>query len=222
MKILGISIKGWIKMIAVMLIVLVLGMLYAKWKGLPSFSSWLAAKPVVIDETPLVISEIKKIAELHTAKLYCEVVADSTVISSAEAAIMAVKGVLPFMPIPSADFTGSKKIVLVAKGKVIAGIDLAQLSEKDIIVKKDSVWVTLPSSKVLDIITNPSDFEVFLEEGTWNPAELAMVKQKAVRQMLEEAQKRQLTVQANERAQLLMEKFLKSTGFSYVKIQQIN
>jgi len=43
MKILGISVKGWIRMVAVMLILLVLGMLYAKWKGLPSFSNWLEA-----------------------------------------------------------------------------------------------------------------------------------------------------------------------------------
>jgi hypothetical protein len=219
MKILGISVKGWIRMVAVMLILLVLGMLYAKWKGLPSFSNWLEAKPVVIDETPLVISEIKKIAELHTAKLYCEVVADSVIISPAEAAILAMQGSGAFPILPSMVFTGGKKMVLIAKGRVIAGLDLSALNEKNVIVKNDSVWLTLPSAKILDIITNPSDFEVFTEEGTWSSNEVNAVKQKAVSIMRAEAQKRGLIEQANERAKLLMGNFLKATGFVWVEVK---
>lgn len=219
MKILGISVKGWIRMVAVMLILLVLGMLYAKWKGLPSFSNWLAAKPVVIDETPLVISEIKKIAELHTAKLYCEVVADSVIISPAEAAMLALQGSGAFPILPAMVFTGGKKMVLIAKGRVIAGLDLSALNEKNVIVKNDSVWLTLPSAKILDIITNPSDFEVFTEEGTWSSNEVNAVKQKTVGIMRAEAQKRGLIEQANERAKLLMGNFLKASGFVWVEVK---
>jgi len=219
MKILGISVKGWIRMVAVMLILLVLGMLYAKWKGLPSFSNWLEAKPVVIDETPLVISEIKKIAELHTAKLYCEVVADSVIISPAEAAMLAMQGSGAFPILPAMVFTSGKKMVLIAKGRVIAGLDLSVLNEKNVIVKNDSVWLTLPSAKILDIITNPSDFEIFTEEGTWSSNEVNAVKQKAVSIMRAEAQKRGLIEQANERAKLLMGNFLKATGFVWVEVK---
>jgi hypothetical protein len=219
MKILGISVKGWIRMVAVMLILLVLGMLYAKWKGLPSFSNWLEAKPVVIDETPLVISEIKKIAELHTAKLYCEVVADSVIISPAEAAMLAMQGSGAFPILPAMVFTSGKKMVLIAKGRVIAGLDLSVLNEKNVIVKNDSVWLTLPSAKILDIITNPSDFEIFTEEGTWSSNEVNAVKQKAVSIMRAEAQKRGLIEQANERAKLLMGNFLKASGFGWVEVK---
>ena len=206
-------------MVAVMLILLVLGMLYAKWKGLPSFSNWLEAKPVVIDETPLVISEIKKIAELHTAKLYCEVVADSVIISPAEAAMLAMQGSGAFPILPAMVFTSGKKMVLIAKGRVIAGLDLSVLNEKNVIVKNDSVWLTLPSAKILDIITNPSDFEIFTEEGTWSSNEVNAVKQKAVSIMRAEAQKRGLIEQANERAKLLMGNFLKATGFVWVEVK---
>lgn len=206
-------------MVAVMLILLVLGMLYAKWKGLPSFSNWLEAKPVVIDETPLVISEIKKIAELHTAKLYCEVVADSVIISPAEAAMLAMQGSGAFPILPAMVFTSGKKMVLIAKGRVIAGLDLSVLNEKNVIVKNDSVWLTLPSAKILDIITNPSDFEIFTEEGTWSSNEVNAVKQKAVSIMRAEAQKRGLIEQANERAKLLMGNFLKASGFGWVEVK---
>lgn len=219
MKLFGISIKGWIRIVAVMLIMLVLGMLYAKWKGLPSFSNWLTAKPVVIDETPLVISEIRKIAELHTANLYCEVVADSVVISPAEAAMIAMRNAGVFPIIPSTVFTGSKKMVVIAKGRVIAGLDLSSLNEKNIRVKNDSVWITLPTAKILEIITNPSDFEIFTEEGDWNSNEINAVKQKAVGIMRTEAINRGLTNQANDRAKKLMEDFLKASGFVYVEIR---
>jgi len=219
MKILGISVKGWIRIIAQMLIVFVVGLLYAKWKGLPSFSSWLAAKPVVIDETPLVITEIKKIAELHTAKLYCEVVADSVIISPAEAAIMVLRGSGAFPILPGGVFTGGKKMVLIAKGRVIAGIDLSLVTEKNLVVKNDSVWLTLPSSKILDIITNPSDFEVFTEEGQWSSEEVIAIKQKAVGIMRAEALNRGLTNEANERAKLLMGNFLKASGFVWVEVK---
>ena len=219
MKFIGITIKGWIRIIAIMLIMLVLVMLYAKWKGLPSFSSWLEAKPVVIDETPLVISEIKKIAELHTAKLYCEVVADSVIISPGEAAMLAMQESGAFPILPPMVFSKGKKMVLIAKGRVIAGLDLSALNEKNIVVRNDSVWITLPPAKILDIITNPSDFEVFTEEGDWSSTEINTVKQKAIGIMRNEALNRGLTNQANERAKLLMGDFLKASGFIFVEVK---
>jgi Protein of unknown function (DUF4230) len=219
MKLLGITIKGWIRIIAIMLIMLVLVMLYAKWKGLPSFSSWLEAKPVVIDETPLVISEIKKIAELHTAKLYCEVVADSVIISPGEAAMLTMQASGAFPILPSMVFSKGKKMVLIAKGQVIAGLDLSALNEKNIVVRNDSVWINLPPAKILDIITNPSDFEIFTEEGDWSSNEINAVKQKAVGLMRAEAMRRGLAEQANERAQKLMAEFLKASGFVNVEVK---
>ena len=110
-------------------------------------------------------------------------------------------------------------MVLIAKGRVIAGLDLSALNEKNVIVKNDSVWLTLPSAKILDMITNPSDFEVFTEEGTWSSNEVNAVKQKAVGIMRAEAQKRGLIEQANERAKLLMGNFLKATGFVWVEVK---
>lgn len=206
------------KLLPIIIILLLLMWAFGKWKGWPSPSNWFKAQAVRIDETPLIISEIKTIAELHTAKLYCEVVTDSVVISPPDAAYKALRDAIFFPTLPPS-FATPKKLVLVAKGNIIAGMDLAQLSENDINVKKDSVWITLPSALIIDVITNPSDFEVFLEEGTWSSTEVVLVKQKAIRQMVAEAEKRQLIAQANTRATLLMKNFLLASGFSYANIE---
>ncbi len=206
-------------MVVAVLAIMALVWLYAKWKGLPSIGDWLTPKAVIIDETPLVISEIKKIAELHTARLYCEVVADSVIISPAEAAMLAMQGSGAFPLLPPMVFSGGKKMVLIAKGRVIAGLDLSTLGEKDVIVKKDSVWVMLPPAKILDVIINPSDFEVFTEEGDWQTEEVNAIKQKAVEKMRAEAANRGLIAKANDRARELMENFLKASGFSRAEVK---
>ena len=64
-------------------------------------------------------------------------------------------GLIP-LPIPE-----KRTLVLIVKGKVIAGIDLKTLTEKDLYVKDDSVSITLPAAKILEVITNPSDIETF-------------------------------------------------------------
>jgi len=147
-------------------------------------------------------------------------VADSVIISHAEAAMMAMQGSGAFPLLPPMVFTKGKKMVLIAKGRVIAGMDLSAINEKNVVVKNDSVWLTLPSAKILDIITNPSDFEVFTEEGEWSFTEVNAVKQKAVGIMGAEALRRGLINEANERAKGLMGNFLKASGFVWVEVKE--
>jgi hypothetical protein len=184
-------------------------------------SKWLKAQPVRIDETPLIISEMKQIAELQTAKLFCEVVTDSVVISTSEAAYEALRDAIFFPPMLPA-FSMPKKIVLVTKGQVIAGIDLSILTDEDLILKGDTATLYLPPAQILDIISNPSDTEVFLENGQWTSAEIILVKQKAIRQMQIEAGDRKLIARANEKAIALMTGFLQGAGYpvAIVKIKE--
>lgn len=175
-------------------------------------SKWFKAQPLRIDETPIIISEIKQIAELQTAKLFCEVVTDSVVISTAEAAYRALRDAIFFPPLPPA-LTIPKKIVIVSKGQVIAGMDLSTITNDNIILIGDTAKLSLPSAKILDVISNPSDTEIFLESGQWTSAEIILVKQKAQRQMREEADKRALITQANEKAIALMTSFLQAAGY---------
>ncbi len=203
-----------------LLIMLAIGIwIWLKWDKIPSMSHWFSARPVRIDETPLIISEIKSIAELHTTRLYCEVVTDSMVMTKTDVILNALQNTLVTGAFIPSGMAGSKKIVIVAKGQVHAGIDLNQVKEENIRVSGDSAFLSLPSARIIEVISNPSDFEVFMEEGDWASNEIAAVKQKAIRQMTDEANRRGLVNQANEKAASLMKSFLLSSGFTYAKVQ---
>ncbi|HMP92468.1 MAG TPA: DUF4230 domain-containing protein, partial [Phnomibacter sp.] len=183
-----------------------------RFNWLPSPAGWFAAKPVLIDNTPLVVLEMRTIAELYTAGLYAEVVVDSTEILPTAAANATLRGIgLPTLPVPTA-----KTLVLIAKGQVKAGIPLGMLDSSRIQAMGDSVQITLPPAQILDVITNPSGFETFTEEGNWSEAARTQLKQKARQLLLAEAQRQQLTRKAEEQAQAAMEAFLHTVGFKKV------
>jgi hypothetical protein len=207
--------RKWI----ILILVLAAGIwVWNKFGNLPSPSAWFKPADVRIDETPILITEIKSIAQLQTAQLYCEVVTDSVVMSDTEAALEALKNTLMLPVIIPGKLSGPKKIVMIVKGKVTAGIDLRDLQESDLKVKGDSVWLTLPHARILDVIVNPSDTEIFMEEGTWTSAEQNAVKQKGLRVMQKLAAEKQLEKQAEEKAINLMKNFLESAGFGYVSV----
>lgn len=177
------------------------------------FTNLFKTKPLLIDNTPLVITQIKTITELQTAQLYAEIVTDSTIVTNISVAGHALTsiGILPF-PIEQ------RKLVLILKGKVIAGIDLKKLTDDKVFVKDDSVSVTLPPASFLDVITNPSDIEIFIEEGKWTDAEVRAVEYKARKQLIEKAVEQQLLKQASEQSALAIEQLLRSYGFSKIRI----
>ena len=198
------------------LVVMVLAiiLLFQRINIIPKFGDWFKSKPLLIENTPLVITQIKNIAELQSTQMYVELVADSSITTSAGVANNALRNIgLITLPI-----TETRKLVLIIKGKVIAGIDLKTLSEKDFLVNHDSVTLTLPPAKYLDVITNPSDIEIFAETGEWTDEEVRAVKISARKKLLEEAARQQLLKKASERSRILIEQFLRSCGFKQVTI----
>jgi hypothetical protein len=205
----------WVPLIIGIVIVMIL----FKSLEIPfSPAKWFASQPVRIDETPIIISEIRQMALLQTAKLYCEVVTDSVVVSHTDMALQGLRDAIFFPSIPSG-LSPSKKMVIIAKGRVIAGIDLSVVSDKDIRVNGDTVWLQLPNAEILDVISNPSDMDIFMESGQWSADETILVKQKAIRQMRTEADRRNLLRQANDRAVVLMKNFLNAAGYPVTVVE---
>lgn len=85
--------------------------------------------PLVIAQ-PAVITQIKPLGQLHTSSFFLSTVVDTQ---------MHV-GILNQL----------QRVLLVACGKVSAGIDLQRLTEKDIKVDGSSVTVTLPPPEIFD------------------------------------------------------------------------
>jgi hypothetical protein len=190
----SISPGGWIKIIIVLIAILIL-------KKMDLFPSWkiFSSKPVTIDETPIIIKEIRSLGEIITATLYDEVVVDSTVVHH-------------FPQLPVTD----DRLVIIASGKVLAGIDLKVLSDNSIKVIKDTVWMKLPPIKIIDVIINPADFETFEEKGNWSPQAVTAVKIKAKEKISANAFTKNITGVANTKAKAVLEDFFHAAGFKVV------
>lgn len=200
-------------LVPIALLVLVLFVL-TKINLLPSFSDWFKRKPLVIANTPLVITQVKNIAQLQAVQLYAEIVVDSTVFTRADIAKNALKSLgIPILPFPE-----TKSLVLIVSGKVIAGIDLKKLTPGNFFVEEDSVSIRLPPAEILDVVTNPSDFETFAEKGKWSDEEIRLVKLSARRQLEQEAADQHLLKKANERSRMVIQEFLRLAGFTKINL----
>ncbi len=207
------------KLIYPILALIILILIFQKMNWLPDPAGWFQSKPVTIEETQILVSEIKQIAELQTAKMYSEMVVDSFMLNQNSFALKALQDAIfrPFSLYPG--LPSGNKLVLVVSGSVIAGIDLKQLGDSSIQIIGDSVSLTLPSSRILEVITNPSGFDVFVEEGNWSQQAVLAVKEKARQKMVNEALRRGLIGKANQQALQMMRRFLEAVGFIKITIQ---
>jgi hypothetical protein len=189
--------------------VLVVIVVCRRIKLLPSFKDIFDPAPITIDNTPILVKEINNLSQLITITAYSEIVVDSVKPFTVP--------ILPGVAVPIHSF--DDEIVLIGKGKVLAGVDLAKIQEKDIYVKDDSVAITLPKAEILQVITNPSDFETFTEKGNWNDSEVIAVKVKLRDKMIAAAMKQDILPKAAAIANIMMENFLRSVGFKKVTVQ---
>ncbi|MDB5193232.1 MAG: hypothetical protein JWQ96_2795, partial [Segetibacter sp.] len=188
---------------------------FQKLNIIPTWNEVFKSKPVVIDETPMLVKQIKSIGQLVTATAYDEVVVDSFIATRGSAFVNAFNKVVPVPILPPAD----KQIVLIAKGKVLAGIDLKLLKDEIVKVVADTVTIILPRAKILDAITNPADFETFIEKGEWTNEAVNAVKQQAKQKMIDRATAQMILEKAQNKAKTVMENFITTIGFAVVNVQ---
>ncbi len=190
----SISAGCWVKIIGLLIVILIM----KKMDWLPSWNIF-SSKAVTIDNTPILIKEIRSLGQIITATFYDEVVVDSTVSHS-----------FPQLPITD------DHLVIIARGKVLAGIDLKLLTDSSISVTKDTVWMQLPQTKIIDVIINPADFETFEETGKWTPEAVTAVKIKARGKITDNAYNKNIIDKANSKAKAVLEDFLHAAGFKVV------
>ena len=206
--------KKLTKYLLLILLLLVAIWFFQRIKWLPSFGNWFKSKPVEIENTAIVIKEINALAQLITVTAYNEVVIDEVIKGNSLFNNPVVPTLLNIPDLKYAD----KKLVLIGKGKVLAGVDLAKLTGKDVFVKEDSVSVTLPKALILQAIINPSDFDTFEETGTWTDAEVRAVKIKLRDKLIITVLRQNILKKAADKAKLLMENFLIALGFKKVNM----
>lgn len=175
---------------------------------LPGIDDLFRKKQVKIDETPILVKEIRGLAELATITSFDEVVVDSVYADPAGILLKSITGI----------GDGYDKLVLVVSGKVVAGTDLSTLTDSSFYVLKDSVRLLLPGAEILQVSVNPSDVSIFREEGKWTTDAFEKVKIKAREKMRDRAMQQGIIGRADKRSIAIMERFLSQAGFKKVKI----
>ena len=105
-----------------------------------------------IDKTAAVVEQVRRMGELSSAGFYEELVLtdrDDSYLGE----LRRVDGIRRI--------AGSGDFVIICKGRVRAGFDLAKMKQSDFYASGDTLRVTLPPVEVLDVIINPTDYEHF-------------------------------------------------------------
>jgi hypothetical protein len=202
------TLQKYAVLIAAILLVI---FLFQKINWLPSFKNIFGSKPVVIEATPVIITEINTLAQLITITFTDEVVMDTAKIGNGMPSLLPTS--IGTILTPAVD-----KLVMIGRGKVLAGTDLKNLQEKDINVTDDSIHVSIPHSIILQTIINPSDFETFSEKGNWDESAVTALKIKIRNEINRRAIQQNILQKADARSENIIGTFLKNTGFKKVTI----
>ena len=111
------------------------------------------------------------------------------------------------------------EVVILAKGKVRAGYNLGKISAEQIYISGDSIIVVLPAPEIFDVIVNPSDYEMYIEEGKWNHEEISAMQAEYRNVLTEKSKQNGLLSKANESGKSRLESLFKALGFSYVEFK---
>jgi hypothetical protein len=170
-------------------------------------------KTVIDTSRPTIIESIKGVSDLATVKYQMEkiVVGTST-------------GVLP-------DWLVSDKLVLIAYGEVVAGIDLSQITEDDITthdedprVHTDTVKIKLPPPKIIYSKLDNGKTQVFERDTTIftraDPNLETAVRAEAEEQMVAGAIENGILKQAQINTESVLRSLLTGLGYKAVEFEQ--
>jgi hypothetical protein len=169
------------------------------------------SKKAYILETPLIVKEIKSIAELYSVCYFDQIVVDSL-----RKEVSNTDALLNYF---GANSTTDTKLVLMASAKVYAGYNLSLLDSNDIVVNDSVLTITLPSPQIMDVVMNPSDVSTFIEEGTWSMEAVNMVKNKAIEIFRRRSLEKGILAEAEKKGTSSIQLFFKSLGFKDVFIK---
>ena len=167
-------------------------------------------RPLTIDDTPVIVTKIRSLGELTTACYYDEMVLSRTKENAFSSSAL---GSL-------AEGLGKDvddHLVLIAKGTVRAGLDLMDMSEEDVRFVGDTAYIRLPAPQYLDVIVNPSDFEVFAETGKWTHEEITGLQETARTRLLMGEDHFGLKSRAYAGAMDAVTELLVASGYTYIR-----
>ena len=191
-----------------------------------------AKKAVVIDETPITVENVKAIGELVTANYYDEAVSLMGKVIVKET-LDEGKGIFKkgkkdttytvIRTLQESELKDFKdpRLILIQTVHARIGSDLSQLDDNALKITEatKTVDITIPDVQCLDFIANPSDTEVFDENGYWNLDELkkamAPTKQELWDKMISNAK---LFDSARQGVQEVLTQLFQAAGYKTVTV----
>lgn len=177
-------------------------------------SSWnfdFLGGEVKIDDTENVIEEIRKISELTTVCYYKEVVIKDK--KTEPTMFNTFKRAMKF-----GTDSCSHEVVLIARGKIRAGFNFDKITADDIKIESETLTINVPCAEILDVIVNPSDYEVYTEEGEWSHEEIVKVQEKTAERIRQDALNDGIIEKANRYGTDKLKSIFKPMGFKNVVI----
>ena len=168
----------------IILLLFIIGIVFTLFK-FNVFHNIFSSTPVVIDETPVLVKEIKNIAELFSVCFYDEVVVTAS--KKEETSVNKATKLVGNLFGKTIKDSTDRRLILIIKGRTYAGIDLSGLSEQSINKKDSLTIINIPQPKIIDVVVNPTDVSVFSEEGNWTNEEVTNLKLKAKELLKEKA-----------------------------------
>jgi hypothetical protein len=155
---------------------------------------------LVLEDTPLHIESVCRIAEVATMGFQDEVVADTVEYFKGnddklmgnlkKLSDLEIKHFLRYSNV-------KRRLTLIVKGEAKVGFDLTKNNYR-IAQNADTIWLHFPKAKLLDINVNPLHTEVFQEDGDWNDAVRRALLNKAKKRIEQDVVDAQLIAKAEK------------------------
>lgn len=124
----------------------------------------------------------------------------------------------PILP----QFLAGDRLLLIAHGEAVAGVDLSKLQPSDVIVRGDSVHVHLPPAEIFTTSLDNAKTKVYSRDtglfSTADPNLESEVREEAERQLGKAALDDGILKTANANARQTVTNILKSLGFANVEV----
>lgn len=112
----------------------------------------------------------------------------------------------------------NNSVIFIVKCIIHAGIDLHQFCKDDVVIHGDRIVISIPHSKILDVIANPSDIDPF-EGNVSNTDSIRIVKEAKSRVTENAISESNLLQRSNEIAEKNMKTWFKTFGFKEVEVK---
>ncbi len=152
---------------------------------------------------PTVVRQVQRLSKLETSRYTLEKILDA-------------ERTRQYVP----SFLAGEKIIFVAHGQVVAGIDLSQISEEDITVTGDSISMRLPEPEILySRIDNEKSYVYERETGILSDPDKDLegqIRAEAERQIRDSAMEDGILDEAQAGAKQTLEALFRSMGYTDV------